>query len=534
MELTQKQPQSQPRELYGRRWWALAVLCLSLVVIGLDNTVLNVALPTLVVDLKATASELQWIVDAYVLVFAGLLLTAGNLGDRFGRKRALDFGMIIFVVGSFLSAYAGSSHQLIATRALMGFGGAFIMPSTLSILTNIFPPNERGRAIAIWTATAGIAIPAGPVIGGWMLEHFWWGSIFLINVPVIAIALVAGFFLIPESRDPEHAALDPAGAVLSIAGLGVLIYGIIEAPDNGWLSARTLIFFAVALVLLGAFALWEMRTPRPMLNTRFFRNPRFSAASLSIALVFFALFGSMFFLTQYLQFVLGYGTLEAGLRIVPVALGILIGAPASVRLVKLLGSKLVVAAGLAIVAAGLFLMSRTTMTSGYEFIGLSLPLIGLGMGLTMAPATDSIMGSIPRENAGVGSAMNDTMRQVGGALGVAVLGSVLSTSYTNHVGTFTSALPQPQSELVSNSIGAALEVARRIGGANGQFLASSANHAFIDAMNVTLIAAAAVALFGALVSLAFLPAEEVPTEYDVEAMPSREDARVPELGGSRR
>ena len=534
MELTQKQPRPQMRELYERRWWALVVLCLSLVVIGLDNTVLNVALPTLVVDLKSTASELQWIVDAYVLVFAGLLLTAGNLGDRFGRKRMLNFGMIVFVVGSLLSAYAGSSHQLIATRALMGFGGAFIMPSTLSILTNIFPPNERGRAIAIWTAAAGIAVPVGPVIGGWLLEHFWWGSIFLINVPIIAIALIAGFFLIPESRDPEHSALDPAGALLSIAGLGALIYGIIEAPNNGWLSARTLILFAAALLLLGAFALWEIRIPRPMLNTRFFRNPRFSAASLSIALVFFALFGSMFFLTQYLQFVLGYDALKAGMRIVPVAVGILIGAPASVRLVKLFGSKLVVAAGLTIVAAGLFLMSRTTMTSGYEFIGLSLPLIGLGMGLTMAPATDSVMGSIPRENAGVGSAMNDMMRQIGGALGVAVLGSVLSTSYTNHVGTFASALAEPQSSLVRNSIGAALEVARRIGGANGQFLASSANQAFIDAMNVTLVAGAAVALFGALVSLAFLPAEELPSEDEVDETPAREEAAVSEMGGWRR
>jgi EmrB/QacA subfamily drug resistance transporter len=522
------------QELYGRRWWALLVLCLSLVVIGLDNTVLNVALPTLVRDLSATASQLQWIVDAYVLVFAGLLLTAGNLGDRFGRKLALNFGMIVFVIGSFASAYAGSSHQLIATRALMGFGGAFIMPSTLSILTNIFPSNERGRAIAIWTAAAGIAIPAGPVIGGWMLEHFWWGSIFLVNVPVIALALVAGFFLIPESKDPEHSAIDPAGAVLSIAGLGALIYGIIEAPDNGWLSARTLIIFAAAAVLLGAFAFWEMHTARPMLNTRFFRNPRFSAASLSIALVFFALFGSMFFLTQYLQFVLGYDALAAGIRIVPVAIGILIGAPASVRLVRLFGSKLVVAGGLTIVACGLFLMSRTTMTSGYEFIGFSLPLIGLGMGLTMAPATDSIMGSIPRENAGVGSAMNDTTRQVGGALGVAVLGSVLSTSYGHHIANVAFALPEPQASLVRNSIGAATEVAARLGGFDGRLLLTGANNAFIDAMNITLIAAAGVALFGALVSLVFLPAEEGPSPRSTAESTAPDEVRLPEMGGSRR
>jgi Na+/melibiose symporter-like transporter len=271
-----------------------------------------------------------------------------------------------------------------------------------------------------------------------------------------------------------------------------------------------------------------------MLNTHFFRNPRFSAASLSIALVFFALFGSMFFLSQYLQFVLGYSTLAAGIRIVPVALGILIGAPASVRLVRLLGSKLVVAGGLAIVACGLFLMSRTTTTSGYEFIGFSLPLIGLGMGLTMAPATDSIMGSIPRENAGVGSAMNDTTRQVGGALGVAVLGSVLSTSYSRHIADVAAALPQPQSSVVRNSIGGAVEVAARLGGADSRLLLAAADHAFIDAMNVTLIAAAGVALFGALVSLVFLPAEESPAPQTTAERPSPDELRLPEVGGSHR
>ncbi len=502
------------RGIYERRWWALLVLCASLLVIGLDNTVLNVALPTLVRDLSATASELQWIVDAYVLVFAGMLLTAGSLGDRFGRKLMLNFGMLVFVAGSFLSAYAGSGSQLIATRALMGFGGAFIMPSTLSILTNIFPPKERGRAIALWTATAGVAVPLGPVIGGWLLERFWWGSVFLINVPIIAVALVAGFFLLPESKDPDHASLDPLGAVLSIAGLGALLYGIIEAPNYGWLSAHTLISMAAGAVLLAVFALWERRTPRPMLNMRFFRNPRFSAASLSIALVFFALFGSMFFLTQYLQVVLKYSTLQAGIRITPVAVGILIGAPASVRLVRVLGSKLVVAGGLTIVGLGLFVMSRATISTGYPLVGISIPIIGLGMGLTMAPATDSIMGSVPRENAGIGSAVNDTTRQVGGALGVAILGSILSTSYSSHIANVASALPAAQAAMVRDSIGAAAEVAQRIGGFDGNLLMTGANSAFIRAMDITLVAAAGVAMFGALISLAFLPAREPEEEPD--------------------
>ncbi len=518
------------REQYERRWWALIVLCGSLLVIGLDNTVLNVALPTLVRDLSASASELQWIVDSYVLVFAGMLLTAGSLGDRFGRKRMLNFGMLIFVAGSFCSAYSGTSTQLIASRALMGFGGAFIMPSTLSILTNIFPPKERGRAIAIWTATAGIAIPLGPVIGGWLLEHFWWGSVFLVNVPIIAVALIAGFFLVPESKDPEHASLDPIGAVLSIAGLGVLLYGIIEAPNYGWLSLRSWIAFVVGAVLLAAFALWEQRSARPMLNLRFFRNPRFSAASLSIALVFFALFGSMFFLTQYLQVVLQYSTLQAGIRITPVALGILVGAPSSVRLVRLLGTKVVVAGGLSIVAIGLFVMSRATATSGYVLIGTSIPVIGLGMGLTMAPATDSIMGSVPRSNAGVGSAVNDTMRQVGGALGVAVLGSILSTAYGNRIGDVASGFPPAQAAMVRDSIGAAAQVANQVGGFDGNLLMSGANSAFIHGMDVTLVAAAGVALFGALISLAFLPARapEEEDESPTESVPALE------MSGTRR
>ena len=520
------------RELYARRWWALIVLCASLLVIGLDNTVLNVALPTLVRDLSATASELQWIVDSYVLVFAGMLLTAGSLGDRFGRKRALNFGMLIFVVGSFFSAYAGTGNQLIASRALMGFGGAFIMPSTLSILTNIFPAKERGRAIAIWTATAGVAIPLGPVIGGWLLEHFWWGSVFLVNVPIIAIALIAGFFLLPESKDPEHASLDPIGAVLSIAGLGVLLYGIIEAPNYGWLSLRSWIAFVAGALLLTAFGLWEWRNPRPMLDTRFFRNPRFSAASLSIALVFFALFGSLFFLTQYLQVVLHYTTLQAGIRVTPVALGILIGAPSSVRLVRILGTKLVVASGLAIVAIGLFLMSLTSPTTGYALIGFTIPIIGLGMGFTMAPATESVMGSVPRENAGIGSAVNDTTRQVGGALGVAILGSVLSTSYSSRIGDIASALPAAQASMVRDSIGAAAEVAQKVGGFDGNLLMSGASNAFIHAMDVTLVVAAAVAMLGALLSLAFLPARA--SEENEDEQQSLEGVQVAEMSGTPR
>jgi EmrB/QacA subfamily drug resistance transporter len=501
-------------EGYPRRWWTLGVLCLSLLVISLDNTILNVALPTLVRELGASSSQLQWMVDAYVLVFAGLLLTMGSLGDRFGRRLTLFAGFAIFGIFSLVAAWSGTADRLIAARALMGVGGALIMPSTLSILTNVFPAHERGKAIAIWASTAGLGVPLGPVLGGWLLEHFWWGSVFLINAPLVVIALIAAFLLVPESRDPEAAHLDPAGALLSMAGLTALLYGIIEAPNRGWTDGLILACFGVAAVVLTAFALWELRNPRPMLDTRLFKNARFSGASLAVALVFFALFGSMFFLTQYLQFVKGYTTLGAGLRVTPVVLGILSGTGLSTRLVPKVGTKLVVAAGLAIVAAALAYLSTATVTSGYSVVAIGLILIGFGMGLAMAPATDSIMGAVPKANAGVGSAVNDTTRQVGGALGVAILGSLLSTAYTNKLDTISSQLPPQAAAAANSSIGGALEVARRAGGPQGQQLADFAKRAFVDGMQQALLVGAGVALLGALIALLLLPAREPAAESD--------------------
>src|SRR5918996_1205965 len=341
---------------YDRRWWALLVLCLSLVVIGMDNTILNVALPTLARDLRASASELQWMVDAYILVFAGLLLTMGAAGDRFGRKLALNAGLLVFVTGSVASAFAGSAEVLIASRAAMGIGGALIMPSTLSIITNVFPTSERGRAIGVWAGVAGLGIVLGPVAGGCLLEHFWWGSVFLVNVPIVALAILAGWPLVPESGDPAATPLDPVGAGLSIVALVSLVYGIIEAPSNGWDDPLILAAFGVAAVLAVAFLMWERRVEHPMLRIDFFRNPRFSAASGAITMVFFALFGTIFLLTQHLQFVLGYTPLEAGIRVTPVAV-LIVAAPLSARIVERIGTKIVVSTGLAIVAGGLWWLS---------------------------------------------------------------------------------------------------------------------------------------------------------------------------------
>ncbi|GIU86781.1 MAG: hypothetical protein KatS3mg009_1296 [Acidimicrobiia bacterium] len=348
-------PWDRTSRAYRNRWWILAVLCLSLLVIIVDNSILNVAIPTLVRDLGATTSQLQWIVDSYTLVFAGLLLTAGSLGDRFGRRGALQFGMAVFGAGSLAAALVSNANQLIAARAVMGIGSAFIMPATLSIITNVFPPDERGRAIALWASIAGVATALGPISGGFLLEHFYWGSVFWVNIPIVAVALVAGVFLIPTSRDPSEPALDPLGALLSIVGLGALVFSIIQAPEDGWTHPTILAGFAVAAVVLGAFALWERHTPSPMLDMSFFRNPRFSAASAGITLIFFAMFGTIFLLTQHLQFVMGYSALEAGTRLLPWAAVMLVVAPNSARLAERFGTKLVVGAGMSVTALALVL-----------------------------------------------------------------------------------------------------------------------------------------------------------------------------------
>ena len=498
-------------EGFERRWWILGVLCLSLLLIVMDNTILNVALPTLVRKLHSSESQLQWMVDAYSLVFAGLLLTMGTMGDRFGRGSALAIGLGIFLVGSLFSAFAGSSHVLILTRAFTGIGAALIMPATLSILTNVFPAEERAKAIGVWAGVSGVAVAIGPVIGGLLLVHFWWGSIFLINVPVCAFALVIGRLIVPNSRDPEARRLDPVGVVLSIVGLDALVYAIIEAPTHGWGSTTILVSFAIAAVVLFSFVVWEVRSDHPMLNVKFFNNPRFTAANISITLVFFALFGSIFFLTQYLQFVLRYSALEAGVRLVPMAAVLMVVAPMAGVLVKKLGSKAMVAFGMVIGGVGLWYLGSTTVGSGYAHVLTGLIIVAAGLALSMVPATESIMGSLPPGQAGVGSAMNDTTREIGGALGVAVLGSVLSSKYgpdiVRSVGGLFAGHPGGVAALaaVKSSVGGAIGVGTALGGAAGHSLILAANSTFITAMDATLKVGALVAVAGGVVSALFLP-----------------------------
>lgn len=510
--------------VHRRRWWILAVLSLCLLVISLDNTILNVALPSIQRELGATSGELQWIVDAYVLVFAGLLLTAGSLGDRFGRRRALLFGLTVFGIGSLLSAMAGSPSALIASRALMGVGGAFVMPITLSVLTNVFEGGERAKAIGIWTAVAGLGVALGPVSGGFLLEHFAWSSVFLVNVPIVALGIVGGLVLVPESRDPSQAALDPVGAGLSIGALTTLLWAIIEAPDRGWGSGGVLVAIGAALVLGVLFVRWELRCASPMLDVRLFRNGAFSGASGAIALAFFAMFGLIFFLTQYLQDVLDYTALEAGVRTLPVAAGLVVGGPLSAKIAARTGARPVVAFGLLTVASALGLMSFVDVGSGYALVGVSLAILGAGIGAAMAPATESIMSTLPLSHAGVGSAMNDTMRLVGGSLGVAVLGSLLSSSYNSGVSDATGSLPAGAADAASNSLAGASAVAERIGGAAGGALSRAADAAFVSAMGDALVVASGIALVGALLAIVVMPRRRDDALVATEAKPLAEPA----------
>ncbi len=525
---------------FRRRWLILAVLCFSLLVIVLDNSILNVAIPTLIDQLHATTSQVQWMVDSYTLVFAGLLLTMGALGDKYGRRGALQIGFLIFGLGSLASALVTTADQLIATRAFMGIGGALIMPATLSIITNVFPANERGKAIGVWAGTAGLGVALGPLTGGFLLEHFYWGSIFLVNLPIVVVGLLAGFFLIPTSKDPGAPRLDFPGAVLSITGLSALLYGIIEAPSNGWTDAAILGAFGLGVVLIAAFIWWESHTDHPMLDVRFFKNPRFSAASSGITLLFFALFGSIFLLTQYLQFTLHYSPLEAGIRMLPFALTMMVVAPLSAVVVTRIGTKITVSLGLATVTVALITFTGLGVDSSYgSDVVWRFILLGLGMALTMAPATDSVMGSLPLAKAGVGSAVNDTTRQVGGALGVAIIGSVLSSTYGSKVSEYfdnQSAKVPPglkgqfgaARDAAHDSLGGAISVANQLPKrglplpasvvdqiASG--LSRVANQAFVDGMHAGVLVAALATGIGAIVAAVWLPARAREENLDQQA-----------------
>jgi DHA2 family multidrug resistance protein-like MFS transporter len=497
--------------VHDRRWVILGTLVLSLLVVVLDNTILNVALKTIQQDLQATQSELAWAVNSYTLVFAGLLFAYGVLGDRYGRRLALVVGLTLFACASVLCAFATTPEQLIVFRALMGIGGAAVLPSTLSIITHVFEPDERPTAIGIWAGFVGAAIAIGPITGGLLLEHFWWGSVFLVNVPVVAVALVAILAIVPESKDPSEQGLDPVGVVLSITGLVLLVYGIIKGGETTqWSSLVVLGPLVAGVAVLAAFVVLQRRRSSPMLDVTLFRNPAFSAACAAVTLVMFALFGAVFFLSFYLQYAREYSPLEAGVRLLPVAVAMAFFAPRSARLVRRFGPKAVCAGGLMIVAVSFGGYRFVDETTSIWAVSVLLFLQGVGMAHVMAPATESIMSTLPRHRAGAGAAVNTTVRQVGGALGVAVLGSVLSASYRSRVTPALGELPPEARDVAAESIGGTLLVTEQLPVALAAPLERASIDAFVGAMHTTATCSAVVALLGALVVLRWLPGRHGP------------------------
>src|SRR6266576_3313955 len=516
----------------------LASLLLAAFAINLDTTIVNVALPTLVRELHASNSQLQWVVDAYNLVFAALLLAAGSLSDRVGRKGMLLSGLAVFGLASLAGGFTTSPGQLIVARCVMGLGAAMVFPATLSLISNVYTERaERARAIGLWGATAGMAIALGPIAGGWLLERFSWSSIFFAMAPVAALAAVLVARTVPTSRDPSAPRTDVPGFGLSTAAIGLLIYTIIEAPDHGWSSARSLGGFALVAVLGAAFIAWERRTSEPMLDISLFRIPRFTAASGSVTVAFFSLFGFIFLMTQYFQFLKGYGPLSAGVHLLPVATSVGVASVLGTRLAVRFGTKLVVASGLVAVACFYAWVSTGSATTSYGTIAAQMVLFGTGMGFTSAPATEAIMDVVPRAKAGVGSAVNDTTRLLGATLGVAVIGSVYASLYASRL---TSELPAGLPSAVTRnahaSVGAALTAAGGQGHAGHPAIAAgihnAATSAFFQGFSTANLVAAGVATAGALMALALLPAhpsagpEDEPPELQSLGSPAMAPART--------
>ncbi len=506
---------------------ALAVICLSVFVISVDATIVNVALPTLSRELDADTTQLQWIVDAYTLVMSGLLLSVGSLSDRYGRRGWLSAGLAVVAITSAVAAQVNSADALIAARAAMGVGAAVIFPTTLGLITNIFTdPAPRGRAIGLWAAMVGVGVAVGPITGGWLLEHFSWGSIFLVNVPVAVVAIVGGSLDVPTSRDPAAPRVDVGGLILSSIGVTALVYTVIEAPNWGWSSTRTTAGFGLAIVVLTGFALWERRSSHPMLDVSVFTNRRFSGGSLAVTAGFLTLFGFIFVITQYFQFIKSYSAFETGVRLLPVAASIAAASILGPRMVERFGTTVVVVAGLAVFAAGLGWASTVDGSTPYTMIATQMVLLGAGLGLTTAPSTEAIMGSLRPDKAGVGSAINDTTRELGGTLGVAIVGSVFASVYSGRLAAESAltTLPGDVRATMGRSMAAAYQViaqlpAGRVGGVR-----DAVNDAFLNGLQVGSLVCAGIALGAAVVVAWLLPAraqQAVPSITEQPALASR-------------
>jgi DHA2 family multidrug resistance protein-like MFS transporter len=514
-----------------RRWLILPVLCLSVFLVVVDNTIVNVALPTLNRSLGASITSLQWIVDAYSLAFAGLLLAGGGIGDRLGRKGTMQVGLVFFGLFSALAAASHSTGTLIAARALMGIAAAFIFPASLAILTSVFPDHaERQKALGIWGATSGIAVAFGPVVGGALLEHFWYGSIFLVNVPIVAVALIAGGLLIPRLPRIRQHRFDVRGVVVSTAGVTALVLGIIEGPQWGWAAGGTLACFAAAAVLLTTFALLELRTEGPLLDVRVFLIKRFTGGALAISVAFFSLFGFIFLITQYFQFVKGYTTLSAGVHTLPFAVVAAVVTPLAAIVALRIGARVVVTAGLLFMAGGLVVaaFNSEANTAYWGPLVAGMVLLALGLSSITAPATEAVMGSVPDEQRGAAAGVNNTTRELGGTLGVAVFGSIFASAYAPKIISAFRPLPVPTGPKAEShqSVAAALAVIHRAPKAVRPALDAIVFHAFHSGLFVACVAGAGVAVVGAAAAFKLLPGRE--REGAVVAPVETADARVTE------
>jgi EmrB/QacA subfamily drug resistance transporter len=494
------------------KWSILAILSFALALISLDNTIVNVALPSLQEDLKATSAQLQWVVDAYSVLFAGTLLLAGSLGDRFGRKRVLLIGLVIFGAGSLAAGAAPDADVLIACRAIMGIGGAFIMPSTLSILVQTFTaPSERAQAIGIWAAVAGVGVAIGPIVGGALLEHFSWHSVFLVNPPLVVIVLGLTLVFIPESLDASKPQLDMRGAALSSLGLIALVTFIVELPDTGP-TATTLVAGLAALVLLAAFVWWERRAPRPLLPMTLFKERLFTVAVVLVGLVYFALMGALFFLPQFLQLVQGMTPLESGVSMLPGAGGLLVASLFSPRLAEKVGARLVVVTGVLLVTAGLLAMSFVQPMTSYVYVGFALGVTGIGMGLTLPQATNGVLSCVPRERSSMGSAVNDAVSELGGSFGVAILGGILAFLYRSRIDDAVGAAPDAAAAIpdqvlatVRESLAAASVLIEQLPGSLAPPAREIVASAFVSGMGWALVTGAVITLLGAILAWLFFP-----------------------------
>ncbi|MFE1314061.1 MFS transporter [Streptomyces sp. NPDC058755] len=475
MRLVMNEPVERTDRPYARRWWALLVLCLSLLIIVMANTALTVAAPDMTRDLGLSSADLQWVIDGYTVPYAALMLLLGAIGDKYSRRGALVLGLVVFGGGAIAGYLADSSTAVIAARAVMGVGAALIMPATLSLLAATFPRAERAKAITLWTATAGLAIAAGPVVAGALLRDHGWSSTFLINVPIAALAIVGALVLVPPSKAGHHDRIDYVGGLLSVIWTGSLVYMIIEGPHFGW-GAKAVTAAVLAGVGLVAFVIWELRHPRPILDVRRFADRRFAGSNLAVALFFLAVFGAFYYLTQHLQFVLGYDALETGVRMLPLAGAVFVGSALTGWLTPRVGMKLTVTAGMVGGTTALALLTRVDAGSTYTDFLAPLIILGLAIGLALSPCTDAIMGAFPESELGVGGAVNDTSLELGGSLGIAILGSLLATSYGDHLtdATASSKLPASALETAQDSVGAGYAVAQGIGEKAHQLAAQAA------------------------------------------------------------